>query len=206
MSFLELFLLAIALSMDALAIAVCFGLSLPQTALKKMLTIGLYFGFFQAAMPLIGYLAAKQFAAYIISYDHWIAFVLLCFIGGKMIWESRKKEGSAGWECPFEICDDSCCPHKKSSDCPNASLKPARMLPLAIATSIDALAVGISFAFLRVEIVSTALFIGAITFIISIIGVKIGKRFGKRYRAQAELAGGIVLVLIGARILLTHLL
>jgi len=183
MTFIELFIIAVALSMDAFAVAVCAGLAMPKVSVKKALVIGLYFGVFQAVMPLIGYFAATTFAARFIEFGHWIAFVLLCFLGGKMIYGS------------FKNSDDPC---------GEPSIKPSVMLPLAIATSIDALAVGVSFAFLSVSIVPAVLFIGVTTLILSIIGVKIGNLFGAKYKSKAELVGGIVLVLIGVRILLEH--
>lgn len=186
MSFFELFLLAAGLSMDAFAVAVCAGLTMKRVTLKKSLIIGMYFGIFQAGMPLIGYLAAALFADYIIDYDHWIAFVLLFFIGAKMLLESFRKESS-------------------SDNTEEASLKPAKMLPLAVATSIDALAVGVSFAFLQVSIVPAVSFIGITTLVLSMLGVKIGSIFGMKLKSKAEFAGGIILILIGLKILLEHL-
>ena len=206
MTLLELLLIAIGLSMDAFAVAICKGLTMAKASLKKSLTVGLYFGVFQAVMPLIGYIIANQFAGKIIAFDHWIAFVLLCFIGGKMIVESRKKECCPGGGGLAEACQDKSCPSEKQPDDREASLKPAQMLPLAIATSIDALAVGVSFAFLRVDIIPAVSFIGATTLVISMVGVKIGNIFGRRYKSAAELAGGIILLLIGIKILLEHLI
>jgi putative Mn2+ efflux pump MntP len=200
MHLLELFLIAIGLSMDAFAVALCSGLTMPKATITKALIIGLYFGLFQAAMPLLGYLLGTQFADKIVAFDHWIAFALLCFIGGNMIAESFKKEGCADRDCPTEECTDRECPKKKE-----ASLTPAVMLPLALATSIDALAVGISFAFLDVNIVPAILSIGIITLALSMLGVKIGNIFGVRFKSKAELAGGIILVLMGAKILLEHI-
>ena len=173
--------------MDTFAIAVCAGLTMIETGksfIKKSLIIGLYFGIFQAVMPLIGYTVGTQFVDIINAYTHWAAFAVLCFLGGKMIAGSFKKE-----ECPCTK---------------EFSLKPAQMLPLAIATSIDALAVGVSFAFLRVSIVTAASIIGITTFVISMTGVKIGQVFGIRYKSKAELTGGVILVLIGLKILLKH--
>jgi len=184
MTFLELLIISIALSMDAFAVAICAGLAMPRVIIKQALVIGLYFGVFQAVMPLIGYLAATTFAGRIIEYGPWIAFVLLCFLGGKTIIGSFKKSDDSSYE---------------------PSIKPSIMFPLAIATSIDALAVGVSFAFLSVSIVSAVLFIGITTFTISVVGVKIGNLFGTKYKSKAELAGGIVLILIGIKILLEHL-
>ena len=184
MNLIELLLIAIGLSMDAFAVAVCAGLTMKKAGLKKMLTVGLYFGVFQAVMPLIGYLTASLFADQIINYDHWIAFILLCFLGGKMIFESFKKEEDQKGE---------------------ASLNPAQMLPLALATSIDALAVGVSFAFLRVDIIPAVLFIGTATFVISMLGVKIGNVFGIKFKSKAEIFGGVILIFIGFKILFEHL-
>lgn len=205
MNVLELSIISIGLSMDAFAVAICSGLAMTKLTIKKALTVGLYFGIFQGVMPLIGYMFAKQFADKIIAFDHWIAFVLLCFIGGKMIVESFKREGCADRICPTETCMDRECPGGERPCRKEASLKPVEMMPLAIATSIDALAVGVSFAFLRVNIVSATLFIGIITLILSILGVKIGNIFGARFKSKAELSGGIILVLMGLKILLEHI-
>ena len=183
MGILELFILAIGLSMDAFAVAICKGLSVQKLEIKHMLIVGAYFGGFQALMPAIGYLLGSQFEHLIVSVDHWIAFFLLLFIGGNMIKESR--------ETDVEDLDDE------------FGFK--TMLLLAIATSIDALAVGVTFAFLRVDIVAAVLFIGCITFICSAIGVKLGNVFGAKYKSKAELAGGVILILIGTKILLEHL-
>ena len=206
MSLIELFFLAVALSMDTFAVGICLGLTMAKFSIKKALIIGLYFGGFQALMPLIGYMAATQFAESIIANDHWIAFALLGFIGGKMIAGSFKKERCTDRKCPDGICSDRSCPGGERPDTQEASLKPAQMLPLAIATSIDALAVGVSFAFLHVSMLPAVSLIGITTFIISMIGVKIGNGFGTRFKSQAELAGGIILVLIGFKILLEHTL
>lgn len=179
----ELLILAIGLSMDAFAVSICKGLSVQKLELKHMLVVGAYFGGFQAFMPSIGYLLGSQFEHLIVSVDHWIAFFLLLIIGGNMIKESR--------ETDVDALDD------------DFGVK--TMLLLAIATSIDALAVGITFAFLRVNIVAAVLFIGCITFVCSAIGVKIGNVFGAKYKSKAELAGGVILILIGTKILLEHL-
>ena len=181
MSFTEIFFLAAALSMDAFAVAICVGLSAKKFILKNAIIVGLYFGVFQAAMPLIGYLIASQFTGRILEYDHWIAFVLLCFLGGKMILDSFKGES-----------------------CAYVDLKPAKMIPFAIATSIDALAVGVSFAFLQVNIVMAVIIIGITTFILSAAGVKLGGIFGDKFKSKAEFFGGVVLVLIGCNILRVH--
>lgn len=186
MSTIELILLAIGLSMDAFAVSVCTGLSLRKTALGSMLIVGLYFGVFQAVMPLIGYFLGSRFADKITSFDHLIVFVLLCVIGGKMIVESFSKE-------------------ENESSAKEVSLGPAKMLPLALATSIDALAVGISFAFLSVAIVPAVTIIGVTTFLLSAAGIKIGSIFGLKFKAKAEIAGGVILILIGAKILLEHI-
>lgn len=184
MNTFELFILAIGLSMDAFAVAVCKGLSLNKVNFKNACTVGLWFGGFQALMPALGYLLGVNFAHLIQSYDHWVAFVLLAIIGINMVKESREKD---------------CC------DKNDASLSFNTMLPLAIATSIDALAVGITFAFLEVQIIKAASFIGVITFVCSCVGIKIGSVFGSKYKSTAELAGGIILILIGIKILLEHL-
>jgi len=204
MSVPELLIIAIGLSMDAFAVAACAGLTMPKVTIKKSLIVGLYFGGFQALMPLIGNMLAIQFADKIIAFDHWIAFGLLCFIGGKMILGSFKKEGCRDRECPAEPCTDRECPGGERPDTKETSLKPATMLPLAIATSIDALAVGVSFAFLKVDIVPAVLSIGVTTLVLSMGGVKIGNLFGTRFKSKAELAGGIILVLMGLKILLEH--
>jgi putative Mn2+ efflux pump MntP len=185
MSIAELLILAVALSMDAFAVAVCAGLGIKKVTLKKALTVGAWFGIFQAGMPLIGYAAARWFADSIIAYDHWIAFGLLCFLGGKMIFGSLRKDGR-----PAEG---------------EVSLKPGKMLPLALATSIDALAVGVSFAFLQINIVPAACLIGGATLALSMLGVKIGNIFGVKFKAKAEFAGGAILVLIGTKILFENL-
>ena len=205
MSYAELMIIAVGLSMDAFAVAACAGLTMPRVTVKKALIVGLYFGIFQAVMPLAGFLLATQFADNIVAFDHWIAFVLLCFIGGKMIAGSFKKEGCTDRDCPEGTCTDRKCPGGERPDTAEASLSPAKMLPLAVATSIDALAVGVSFAFLNVKILPAAVSIGITTLALSIVGVKIGNIFGTRFKSKAELAGGIILVLMGVKILLEHL-
>ena len=182
MSLFDLFILAVGLSMDAMAVAVCKGLSVQKLKFRHALITGLYFGGFQAAMPLVGYLLGRQFQAYIESVDHWIAFVLLGIIGANMIKESFGEAEEVN--CSF---------------CPKA------MLPMAVATSIDALAVGVTFAFLKVSIGPAVTFIGVITFALSAVGVYIGHLFGAKFKSKAELTGGIVLVLMGLRILFEHL-
>lgn len=220
MNLMERFLVAIGLSMDAFAVSLCSGLTMSKVSIKKALIIGLYFGLFQAIMPLIGYLLGTQFADIIVTFDHWIAFVLLCIIGGKMVIESFKKEGCADRACPVDKCLDRDCPPEKCTDrecpagectdreCPKRkeiSLKPAEMLPLALATSIDALAIGVSFAFLDVDIVPATISIGIITLTLSILGVKIGNTFGARFKSKAELTGGVILVIMGLKILFEHI-
>jgi putative Mn2+ efflux pump MntP len=202
---MELILIAVGLSMDAFAVAVSIGLSMPKVTIRKSLIVGLYFGFFQAAMPLIGYLLASQFADKITAFDHWIAFALLTAIGIKMFVGGLKKEGCADRECPEGICADRECPGGERPHTKEASLRPAKMLPLALATSIDALAVGVSFAFLDVAIAPAVLSIGFITLALSMLGVKIGTIFGMKFKSKAELAGGVILVLMGLKILLEHM-
>ncbi len=179
MSIWDLFILAVGLSMDAFAVSVCKGLSLGKIKPKHMCIAGAWFGGFQALMPLIGYFLGSFFAEMIEKYDYWVAFVLLAIIGGNMIKESFGKDEKV-----------------------DSSMDVKSMLLLAIATSIDALAVGVTFAFLQVQIVPAVSFIGVITFIFSAVGVKIGSLFGTKYKSKAELFGGIVLVLIGIKILL----
>ncbi len=178
----ELALIAVGLSMDAFAVAVCKGLSTPKVERKHAGIVGLYFGGFQVLMPLLGYLLGSRFRVWIESMDHWIAFILLAMIGLNMIRESRGEAEQV-----------------------DASLSVKAMVPLAVATSIDALAVGISFAFLNVNIVPAVLLIGAITFVLSALGVKLGNVFGMKYKSKAELWGGVVLILMGLKILLEHL-
>lgn len=182
MEFYELLIIAVGLSMDAFAVSICKGLSLKKMSFKNAVTAGAYFGGFQALMPLIGFWSGRQFRGLIASFDHWIAFILLAFIGANMIWESRK-----------------CCPTQ------DASFGVKKMIPLAVATSIDALAVGITFAFLNVDIVPAVGTIGITTFLFSFAGVALGHLFGSRLESKAEIAGGVILILIGLKILLSHL-
>ena len=184
----ELILIGIGLSMDAFAVAVCKGLNMRKVNYQQTFIIALFFGGFQAIMPLIGWVLGKQFEQYITSIDHWIAFGLLLLIGGKMIWEVFKEDEEEGCSCACAVKFD---------------LK--ELFILAIATSIDALAVGITFAFLKLNIWMPISLIGVITFGLSIVGVMIGNKFGERYKSKAELAGGIILILIGLKILLEHL-
>ena len=183
MGLIELFLIAVGLSMDAFAVSVCKGLAMPKCTFKKAAIVGLWFGGFQALMPAIGYILGAQFQEAIASIDHWIAFVLLALIGGNMIHEALDND-------------------EEEAD---ASLDVKAMFLLAVATSIDALAIGITFAFLKVNIIPAVCFIGIVTFIISFAGVKIGNVFGARYKNKAEIVGGIILILLGLKILLEHL-
>ncbi len=186
MGLIELFLLAVGLSMDAFAVSVCKGLSTQKLTWKHYLTIGLWFGGFQALMPTIGYFLGSTFESYITSVDHWAAFVLLAIIGVNMIREGLRKDE----------------PEEDQS----ASFSFQTMLVLAVATSIDALAVGITFALLPgVNLPAAVSFIGATTFLLSAIGLKVGNVFGLKYKSRAEIAGGAILVLLGLKILLEHL-
>jgi putative Mn2+ efflux pump MntP len=186
LSFVELFVISLGLSADAFAVAICKGLPIKKVNVKNAGTVGLYFGAFQAIMPLIGYFLSIQFQDKIAAFDHWIAFVLLGFIGLQMIKESRESE----LDCDGE--DDS--------------LDFKTMFALSIATSIDALAVGITFACLQVNILPAISFIGFITFALSMVGVKIGNIFGSKYKSKAELLGGLILIGMGIKILLEHTL
>lgn len=183
MGLFDLIVIAVGLSMDAFAVSICKGLSVGKVRVKHYLSVGLWFGGFQALMPLIGYVLGKQFESLVTSIDHWIAFVLLAIIGGNMIREAVGDE-------------------EESLD---TSFSFKTMLPLAVATSIDALAVGVTFAFLRVRILPAVLLIGATTFAISAGGLKIGNVFGTKYKAKAEMAGGVILILLGVKILIEHL-
>lgn len=179
MNILELFILAVGLSMDAFAVSICKGLSLGKIQKKHMAIAGAWFGGFQALMPLIGFFAGRFFAEKLTQYDHWVAFILLLFIGGSMIKESL-------------------CEEEESND----AMDIKTMFLLAVATSIDALAVGVTFAFLKVAIIPAVVFIGVVTFVCSAVGIKIGSIFGTKYKSKAELCGGIILILIGLKILL----
>ena len=186
MSILELFLIAVGLSMDAFAVSVCKGLATQQLRWRHYLIIGAWFGGFQALMPSFGYLLGSTFESYITAVDHWVAFFLLCLIGGSMVKEALSKDGEA--------------------EADNGSFAFRNMLLLAVATSIDALAVGVTFALLPgVSIVAAVSFIGATTFLLSAAGLKAGNVFGLRYKSRAELTGGIILILMGGKILLEHL-
>ncbi|MCI7158810.1 MAG: manganese efflux pump MntP family protein [Flintibacter sp.] len=183
MSIWELFVIAVGLSMDAFAVSVCKGLSAGRVRLGHALTAGIWFGGFQALMPFLGWLLGFRFQSFISSVDHWIAFLLLGLIGLNMVRESRSQEEE-------EV---------------GASFAPKAMLPLAVATSIDALTVGITFAFLQVDILWAITLIGVTTFVLSAIGVKAGGIVGERGKSRAELAGGLVLILMGCKILVEHL-
>ena len=182
MSIIELILLSIGLAMDAFAVSICKGLSVKKLKPSHGIIAGAYFGGFQALMPLLGWLLGRQFEELIKSVDHWIAFGLLVLIGANMIRESFGEEESQDASFAFKA-----------------------MLPLAIATSIDALAVGVTFAFLDVNVILAISLIGAITFVISAAGVKIGNVFGSKYQSKAELAGGAILIILGIKILIEHL-
>lgn len=183
MSLFELFLTATGLAMDAFAVSVCKGVTLKEKTTVYAITAGLWFGIFQGLMPAAGYFAGSAFSSLVDSFDHSIAFILLSFIGIKMIAESRKKDG------PLD-----------------PSFKSSIMFPLAVATSIDALAAGVSFGFLKVDILQASLIIAAVTFVLSFSGVKIGRIFGCRFRSGAELFGGIALIAIGTKILVQSFL
>ncbi|MEE1013034.1 MAG: manganese efflux pump MntP family protein [Clostridia bacterium] len=177
-----LFVIAVGLSMDAFAVSVCKGLSVEKVKLRHGLTVGVYFGGFQALMPLIGYFLGVQFQWLICSIDHWIAFLLLGLIGVNMVREALGEEEHV-----------------------DGSFSVKAMIPLAVATSIDALAVGVTFAFLQVQIVPAVSFIGTVTFLLSAVGLWVGNIFGAKYKAKAEIFGGIVLIAMGIKILLEHL-
>lgn len=184
MGILELLILATGLSMDAFAVSVCKGLAMKKLEFKNMAIVGLWFGGFQALMPAIGYFLGVQFKNQITAIDHWIAFVLLGIIGANMIKEACSKDDEEEFKANLDV---------------------KTMFMLAIATSIDALAVGITFAFLSVNLVHAVTFIGITTFILSAVGVGIGNIFDTKYKAKAEIAGGIILILLGIKILLEHL-
>ena len=179
-------MIAVGLSMDAFAVAVVKGLSMKKMDVKKATVIGFYFGFFQALMPITGYFFGSIFSKYIIAFDHYVAFFLLALIGAKMIKESFEKDDAA----------------ENGGD---VSVSFKTMLPFAVATSIDALAVGVTFSFLQVKIFSSAFFIAVVTFSLSVLGVKVGSVFGTKFKSRAEFFGGLVLIAIGTKILLEHL-
>lgn len=188
MGILELFLIGVSLSMDAFAVAVCQGLCMPKLNLRHGTVIALFFGGFQALMPFLGWVLGSQFARYIESVDHWVAFGLLALIGGNMVREALSPEEEEETACA--VAD-------------RLDLK--RLFMMAVATSIDALAVGVTFAFLRVDILPAVLFIGCVTFCLSAAGIRIGNVFGARFKSRAELAGGLILIGMGVKILAEHL-
>ncbi len=185
MGFVELFLIAVGLSMDAFAVSVCKGLGMQRLNMGQAVVIALFFGGFQALMPVIGWAVGAQFAHFVSTYAHWIAFALLAFVGGKMLWDAfHEDEGEDAGPFKLELGD---------------------LLMLAIATSIDALAVGVSFAFLDVAIAPSAALIGVTTFVLSLAGVALGHQFGSRWEKPATIVGGIVLILIGVKVMLEGL-
>ena len=183
MSIVEIIVISIGLSMDAFAAAICKGLALKEINFRKCVIIGLYFGIFQALMPLIGYFLGSFLGEIILRVDHWIAFAILTFIGSSMLIDATSNKESHN----------------------NDNIKFKTMLPLAIATSIDAFAIGVTFAFLKVDIIISVLFIGIITFILSTMGAKIGNKFGNKYEKTAQILGGLILLALALKILLTHL-
>jgi putative Mn2+ efflux pump MntP len=184
MKLLEIFIIAVGLSMDAFAVSITLGLSIKKPKIKEVIIPGIFFGFFQALMPIMGYFAGIHLAGKIKEFDHWIAFVLLGIIGGKMIKESLSKKKEELDKDYFQF---------------------MKMLILAVATSIDALAIGVTFAFFKINIFKAAIIIGSITFILSMAGVKIGNIFGARFKSKAEFIGGAVLVILGIKIVIEHL-
>ena len=188
MGFIELFLIGVGLSMDAFAVSICQGLSMTKIKWGNALTVGLYFGGFQALMPFTGWMLGSQFAGRIQQYDHWVAFVLLLLIGGNMIREALSGEEDEAEDAAI-----------------GAGLDHKKLFLMAIATSIDALAVGVTFAFLDTAILPAIGIIGTTTFFISVAGVAVGCWFGARYKKRAEITGGVILVLLGVKILLEHL-
>lgn len=191
MDIIGLLIIAVGVSMDAFAVSVCKGLSCPEKPKKTALLCGIWFGLFQMIMPLIGYLIGSVFASYIERFDHWIAFILLLFIGGKMLIESLSKN-----ELPLEV---------ENSEEDKNDLSASKMFLLAIATSIDALAVGVTFAMIKTNIIIAISLIGICTFTFSFVGALIGKHFGEKHRKIATFIGGLVIVLIGVKILIEHL-
>ncbi|MDR1362662.1 MAG: manganese efflux pump MntP family protein [Spirochaetaceae bacterium] len=186
MGLLEIILIAVALAMDAFAVSVMLGLSVKKLNLRELVIPGVYFGFFQFLMPLAGYFAGAYFVNKIQDLDHWIAFVLLGFIGGKMVRDSFSKEGAgaAPDKNPFSF---------------------VKMLVLAVATSIDAFAAGITFAFLKVRVYTAVVITGVVTFFVSIAGVAVGSVFGVKLKSKAEFIGGVVLIMIGIKIVIEHI-
>ena len=184
MSIIEIALIGVGLAMDAFAVSICKGLAMRRMNYKKAIIIAAFFGVVQALMPALGYVLGTTFANKIAAIDHWIAFILLALIGANMIKEALSSD------------DD---------ECQDDSLRLGDLIMLSIATSIDALAVGITFAFFNVSLLRSVSMIGIITFIICVIGVKVGNVFGEKYKSKAELAGGLILIVMGAKILIDHL-
>ena len=184
MSIIEIALIGVGLAMDAFAVSICKGLAMRRMNYKKAVIIAAFFGVFQALMPALGYVLGTTFANKIAAIDHWIAFILLALIGANMIKEALSSD------------DD---------ECQDDSLRLGDLIMLSIATSVDALAVGITFAFFNVSLLLSVSMIGIITFIICVIGVKVGNVFGEKYKSKAELAGGLILIVMGAKILIDHL-
>lgn len=189
MGYIELLLLGVGLSMDAFAVAVCKGLGMKRVNYRHAVVIALFFGAFQALMPLIGWALGTQFESLVTPVDHWIAFALLAFIGGKMLWDAFHEENEKN----------------TAAEGQSAHLNLRELTLLAVATSIDALAVGITFAFLQVNIVFAVTVIGVTTFVLSLMGVIVGNQFGSRFERPATIVGGAVLILLGFKILLEHL-
>ena len=201
MEIAELILLALGLAMDAFAVSICKGLATKKLEIKHMCIVGIWFGGFQALMPIIGYYLGSTFSSYITKIDHWIAFALLAFIGINMIKESLEKP-----KCDSEECKNGQCNiDNNESITVNNPFAVKTMFIMAIATSIDALAVGVTFAFLDVNVWVAVAFIGIITFAMSAIGIKIGNIFGDKYKSKAEFAGGVILILLGIKILVEAL-
>ena len=205
MDLISLITISIALSMDAFSVSICQGLSTKRFSLKMALSCGLWFGFFQALMPLIGYFLGAQFEHFITHIDHWIAFGLLSVIGGNMIRESISQRDNETTSRDVTHYTDENKHDVIGASEHDTESKSASMLILAIATSIDALAVGVTFAFLKVNIWKSILIIGITTFMFSFVGVKIGNVFGSRYSKAAEIVGGVILIVLGIKILIEHL-
>jgi len=199
MNLIELFLIAVGLSMDTFAVSVSIGMTMAKASVKNAVTTGLIFGIAQAGMPVLGYVAASWFAGWISAFDHWVVFIIIFSLGVKMIVGSFKKEKCRDRQCPDQPCDDRACPAVRRG------VSSTQMLILALSTSVDALAVGISFAVLQTGIVRPITVIGVTTLVFSMLGVKVGNVFGTKFKSKAELAGGIILVLIALNVLREHL-
>lgn len=214
MNFWSIFAIGVGLAMDAFAVSVCKGLGMKKINVLHMIIISLFFAVFQFAMPVIGYYVCVSFESYVVSFDHWIAFVLLGFLGAKMIFEAIKedKEDKKLKQTENELkmaikSQEECKSQNKENNIANnkEKLNIKELFALAIATSIDALAVGITLAFLKVNIFGASAIIGAVTFVLCCIGVFIGNIFGCKFKKPAEIAGGVILILMGLKILLEHL-